>query len=117
MTDPDKGAFPLPDGTVYSKRKNFCPFSTPPPEAYAPIIGEEKMEELQEIARRLKGLKLLELNSSASGGGVAEMLFSSAPFLNSVGIGCRDGRGRAVVKHSRHNISEHTLPDPDQSVG
>lgn len=86
MTDSDKNTFPLPDGTVYSKRKNFCPFSTPPLEAYVPILGEEKIEELQKIAKRLKGLKLLELNSSASGGGVAEMLFSSAPFLNSVGI-------------------------------
>ncbi len=86
MTDPSKDIFPLADGTVYSKRKNFCPFSTPPPEAYASIVGEEKIERLQEVAQRLKGLKLLEINSSALGGGVAEMLYSSIPFLNSLGI-------------------------------
>ena len=56
---PDKDISVLPDGTVYSKRKNFCPFSTPPLEAYAPILGEEKIERLQRIAERLKGLKLL----------------------------------------------------------
>jgi trehalose synthase len=76
----------LADGTVYSKRKNFTPLSTPPAEAYIPIVGEEKIERLHRAAERLKGLKLLELNSSAQGGGVAEMLFSSIPFLNSLGI-------------------------------
>ena len=86
MTDSSKGIFPLADGTVYSQRKNFCPFSTPPPEAYTSIVGEESIERLRKIAKRLKGLKLLELNSSAQGGGVAEMLYSSIPFLNSLGI-------------------------------
>ena len=37
-----KGISPLADGTVYSRRKNFCPFSTPPLEVYASILGEEK---------------------------------------------------------------------------
>ncbi len=86
MTDSGKSFSPLADGTVYSQRKNFCPFSTPPLEAYAPIVGEEKIDRLQGIARKLRGLKLLELNSTAQGGGVAEMLYSSIPFLNSLGI-------------------------------
>ena len=37
-------------------------------------------------AERIKGIKILELNSSSSGGGVAEMLLSSVPFLNQLGI-------------------------------
>ena len=86
MTDTSKGVFPLADGTVYSKRKNFCPFSTPPLEAYASIVGEERMERLQRVAQRLKGLKLLELNATAQGGGVAELLYSAIPFLNWLGI-------------------------------
>ena len=78
--------YPLQDGTVYSRRKDFCPFSTPPLEAYVSIVGEENVERLQRAARRLKGLKLLELNATAQGGGVAEMLYSSIPFLNLLGI-------------------------------
>ena len=81
-----KDIFPLADGTVYSKRKNFCPFSTPTLEAYASIFGEEKIERLQRVAQRLEGLKLLELNATAQGGGIAEMLYSSVPFLNALGI-------------------------------
>ena len=77
---------PLVDGVVYSKRRNFCPFSTPPLEAYAHILGDERTERLQRAAERLKGLKLLELNATAQGGGVAEMLYSSVPFLDALGI-------------------------------
>ena len=76
----------LADGTVYSKRKDFCPFSTYPLTAYASIVGNEKIERIQNIGHRLKGLKILELNSTAKGGGVAEMLYSSVPFLNMLGV-------------------------------
>ncbi len=81
-----KAATPLADGTVYSKRKNHCPFITSPLEAYASIIGEARVERLRAVAERLKGLKLLEVNATAQGGGVAELLYSSIPFLNSLGI-------------------------------
>ncbi len=78
--------FPLPDGTVYSRKLDFCPFSSPSPESYRPIIGDRRMERLLKAARLVTDLKLLELNATAWGGGVAEMLFSVVPFLNSLGI-------------------------------
>ena len=76
----------MKDGTVYSRRRNFCPFSTSALESYAGIVGEERIERLQKVAEQLKGAKLLEINATAQGGGVAEMLYSSIPFLNSLGI-------------------------------
>ena len=76
----------LADGTVYSKRKNYCPFSTPPLEDYIPILGEERIDRLQKVAKRVKGLKILTLNATAQGGGVAEMLYSAIPFLNMLSI-------------------------------
>ena len=79
-------SFTLSDGTVYSKRKDFCPFSTHPLEDYIPIVGTEKIDRLRTVSQRLKGLRLLELNSTAQGGGVAEMLYSSVPLLNMLGI-------------------------------
>ena len=81
-----KVAYPQPNGVVYSKKKNFCPFSTPPLEEYASIIGAKRMERLQRAAEPLQGLNVLELNATAQGGGVAEMLFSSVPFMNDLGV-------------------------------
>ncbi|MFC1847564.1 glycosyltransferase [Chloroflexota bacterium] len=76
----------LPDGTVYSRRKNFQPFSVHPLEAYSSIVGEQKIERLLDVSQPFENMKLLELNSTAQGGGVAEMLYSSVPFLNMLGI-------------------------------
>ncbi len=77
---------PAAHGVIYSPRLNFCPFAAPPLEAYAPIIGRERVERLQRAAERLKGRRVLELNATAQGGGVAEMLYSSVPFLNNLGV-------------------------------
>jgi trehalose synthase len=85
-TGDDSGLNPLPDGTVYSVRKNFCPFSTPPLKAYTSILGDKRIERLQKATRLFKDLKLLEMSSTAQGGGVAEMLYSSIPFLNSMNV-------------------------------
>jgi trehalose synthase len=53
---------------------------------YAKIVGEDKIEALKELSEELQGIKMLELNSTRYGGGVAEMLNSSVPFLNMIGI-------------------------------
>jgi hypothetical protein len=73
-------------GVIYSPKQNLTSFSTPPLKEYLPIIGEERMERLQRAAERLEGARVLELNATAQGGGVAEMLYSSVPFLNLLGI-------------------------------
>lgn len=81
---------PMKDGTMYSRRKGFCPDTPPfvniPLREYAPIVGEQKMERLMAAAEKVRGIKILELNSTPIGGGVAEMLLSSVPFLNQLGI-------------------------------
>jgi trehalose synthase len=74
------------EGTVYSKRLDCCPFATPSLSAYGNIIGNERIEKLEQIAGHLDGCKILKINATAQGGGVAEMLYSSVPFLNMLGI-------------------------------
>lgn len=76
----------LPDGTVYSKRKGYDTFSVPPLEEYIRVVGPQKIEHLFEISNQLKGLKLLDVNATTNGGGVAEMLYSAIPFINQLGI-------------------------------
>jgi trehalose synthase len=100
---------PLADGTVYSSGRGYRPFSVPPIEAYARTVGAEKMERLLSQAEKLKGLKLLEMNATAVGGGVAEMLHSSIPFLESLGIDVewrvvRGGREYYEVTKKLHNM-------------
>jgi trehalose synthase len=73
-------------GIVYSALLDVRPFATPPLEEYARIVGPSRIERVRRAAERLRGRRILELNASARGGGVAEMLYSSVPFLNSLGV-------------------------------
>ncbi|MBE0481824.1 MAG: glycosyltransferase [Dehalococcoidia bacterium] len=82
----DKCFEPQLDGTIYSARKNLRPFSVPPLEEYTRLLGLERIERLLKAAERLKGLRILEMNATARGGGVAEMLFSAIPFMNDLGL-------------------------------
>ena len=53
---------------------------------YRPIVGEEAIEEVQSLARDLRGLRLLHLNATATGGGVAELLNSLVPLEVNCGL-------------------------------
>lgn len=64
--------------TVLLKKKEL--------EDYIPFIGEAEAEKIRELARPLKGLRVLHVNATAYGGGVAELLTSTLPLLNDVGL-------------------------------
>jgi trehalose synthase len=53
---------------------------------YQPLIGVRATQRLLRKARRLRGLKVLHVNSSPQGGGVAEILSSLVPLMNELGI-------------------------------
>ena len=53
---------------------------------YAEAAGAEAVERLVEAARPLRGLRLLNVNSTAFGGGVAELLHTQVPLMNDLGI-------------------------------
>ncbi len=55
-------------------------------EKYRPIVGEEEAAEIYQLADRLKGASILHVNSTRSGGGVAEILKSLIPLTNSLGL-------------------------------
>lgn len=56
---------------------------------YASIVGEPVIEELREVARRLQGRQVVHVNSTAVGGGVAEILNRMVPLMQDLGIGAR----------------------------
>ncbi len=76
----------LNNGNVYSERKKINSLKVPKLKEYQKVVGKEPIEKLKELAESFEGVKLLELNSTSYGGGVAEMLKSSVPFLNQFGI-------------------------------
>src|SRR5215207_6908629 len=53
---------------------------------YQPLIGVRATDRLLRKARRLSGLKVLHINSTRQGGGVAEILSSLTPLMNDIGI-------------------------------
>jgi len=53
---------------------------------YKPIVGHHTLEELYLLAERLKGKRVKMVNSTAIGGGVAEILHQLVPLLNDLGI-------------------------------
>lgn len=55
-------------------------------ESYLEFAGEEALAELIALARGLRGLRLLHVNSTFHGGGVAGMLRSLVPLMNDVGL-------------------------------
>jgi len=53
---------------------------------YIPIVGEPVVEELRLIASRLWGKRIINVNSTAVGGGVAEILNRMLPLLKDMGV-------------------------------
>lgn len=53
---------------------------------YEPVVGRNVIEELRGLARRLTGKTVRNINSTAVGGGVAEILSRLTPLLNELGL-------------------------------
>ena len=53
---------------------------------YAGVAGHEIIFELAQMAKILKGIKILHINSTKSGGGVAEILKPMTNLTSALGI-------------------------------
>ena len=53
---------------------------------YRPIVGDQRVDQIMSQAGRLKGARVLHLNATGYGGGVAELLGTLVPLLQSVGL-------------------------------
>ncbi len=53
---------------------------------YIPIVGHEAIDQLYQLAKLLKGLKITHVSSTKYGGGVAEILAGMIPLTKSLGI-------------------------------
>jgi len=55
-------------------------------EAYAGAVGTEQLDRLRSRAEALGDVRILHVNSTATGGGVAELLRSIVPLCNDLGV-------------------------------
>ncbi|WP_137290679.1 glycosyltransferase [Natronorubrum halophilum] len=53
---------------------------------YGPIVGSDRIRNVQTLADKLSETRVLHVNSAASGGGVAELLRSVVPLFMDVGV-------------------------------
>lgn len=53
---------------------------------YAPVAGEEAIEEIRALAEPLRGARVVHINATAYGGGVAEILQTLVPLMRDVGL-------------------------------
>jgi trehalose synthase len=64
----------------------FVPVPARPLDDYSEAAGEEAVDRLRQAARKLSGARVLHINSTAFGGGVAELLLTQVALLNDLGI-------------------------------
>ncbi len=57
-----------------------------PIDRYTPVVGEDQISRLRELAEPLKGRRIAHINATSYGGGVAELLRATVPLLQDLGV-------------------------------
>jgi len=96
VTRPQAPPMPLPDRRVTDRRSHrplpasvlTPPVPPPPPhlDDYGSIVGQSQLDTLRFLAKDLKGKHIKMVNSTAVGGGVAEMLNRLVPLLSELDV-------------------------------
>ena len=55
-------------------------------DAYGAVVGPVVIDQIKQLAGRLRGIKVVHVNSTREGGGVSEILVRLLPFMNELGI-------------------------------
>lgn len=91
---------------------------------YRLVLESEVIDEVEELARDLKGIRICHINSTPFGGGVAELLFSHIPLMRGVGIDAdwqiiRGDRRFFTITKSLHNAlqgAKYSLKDKTKRI-
>lgn len=52
---------------------------------YRPVVGEALVDEIQMLSQRLKDVRMCQVNATATGGGMAELLARQLPISQALG--------------------------------
>jgi trehalose synthase len=64
----------------------YCCAPSTHPDNYRPLVGDALIDEIQDLARELTGVRVCQINATAAGGGVAELLGRQVPILRALGV-------------------------------
>ncbi len=65
---------------------HHCCAQSTNPDNYRPLVGDDLVDELVSLAKSLAGVRLCQINATAAGGGVAELLGAEIPILDAMGV-------------------------------
>lgn len=63
---------------------HHCCSSSTDMENYRSLVGDEVLDEIKQLSRELRGARICNINATASGGGVAELLSRQIPIYQSL---------------------------------
>jgi trehalose synthase len=100
------------------------PFEHPPAESwlsrYEPVVGAGTLRALEALARKLRGHRIVMVNTTKTGGGVAEILHRVVVILNELGVPTTwevmegDDRFFGVTKRMHNALHGHVEPLTDE---
>ena len=64
----------------------YCCAESTNVENYRPLVGDELIDEILSLGQELKGVRVCQINATAGGGGVAELLERQIPIYRALGI-------------------------------
>ena len=64
----------------------YCCSEATHPDNYRQFVGDELIDEIFSLSAELKGLRVCQINATAAGGGVAELLSRQIPLYSSLGL-------------------------------
>ncbi len=87
---------------------------------YRAIVGDQVIDELEILAKALRHRKVLHVNSTAVGGGVAEILNCMVPLLNELNVSTRwevikGGEAFYAMTKKIHNALHGTIENIEQA--
>jgi trehalose synthase len=84
---------------------------------YTHLVGRPLVEEINQLAEGLKGLKVLHVSATAFGGGVSEILYTIVPLMLDVGI---DAEWQIMIgREEFYNVTKlmhNSLQGADQEI-
>lgn len=89
---------------------------------YSPLVGDDVIDHLEQLAHELRGITVTHVNSTRSGGGVAEILDRLVPLTNELGIDTRwevvegDAAFYQCTKSMHNALQGHAVPLTDADL-